>query len=51
VVVAVDAAGHGYLKASWDVSFPATLLALPQCLEGSAGLPLDFDGYEKRRRD
>lgn len=51
VVVAVDDAGHGYLKASWDVSLPATLLALPQCPEGSVGLPPDFDWYEKRRRD
>lgn len=51
VVVAVDDAGRGYLKASWDVSLPATLLALPQCPEGSAGLPPDFDWYEKRRRD
>ena len=51
VVVAVDDGGHGYLKASWDVSLPATLLALPQCPEGSAGLPPDFDWYEKRRRD
>jgi len=50
VVVAVDDGGHGYLKASWDVSLPATLLALPQCPEGSAGLPPDFDWYENRRR-
>lgn len=51
VVVAVDDAGHGYLKASWDVSLPATLLALPQCPEGSAPLPPEFDWYDKRRRD
>jgi len=51
VVAAVDDAGHGYLKASWDVSLPATLLALAQCPAGSGGLPPDFDGYEKRRRD
>jgi len=51
VVVAVDDAGRGYLKASWDVLLPATLLALPQCPEGSGGLPPDFDWYETRRRD
>ena len=51
VVVAVDDAGHGYLKASWDVSLPATLLALPQCPDESGGLPPDFDWYAKRRRD